>query len=43
MSLLDTNVVSEFRKIRLKTVDRYVPNWAEKVPGSNNSIAPLIH
>jgi toxin FitB len=31
MYLLDTNVISELRKIKLKKADRNVTNWADRV------------
>ena len=33
--LLDTNVVSELRKIRLGKADRYVAQWADSVDASD--------
>lgn len=35
MYLLDTNVLSELRKIRLKTADRRVAKWADSVDAAD--------
>lgn len=35
MYLLDTNVVSELRKIRLGKADRHVANWAESIDAND--------
>ncbi len=35
MYLLDTNVVSELRKIRLGKADRHVATWADSIEASN--------
>ena len=35
MYLLDTNVVSELRKIRLGKADRHVAKWADSLDAAN--------
>jgi predicted nucleic acid-binding protein len=35
MYLLDTNVVSELRKIRIGKADRHVANWADSIEASD--------
>jgi toxin FitB len=35
MYLLDTNVISEFRKIRARKADKNVAKWADKVDAQN--------
>lgn len=41
MFLLDTNVVSELRKIRLGTADRHVARWAESLDTTSLFISAI--
>ena len=42
MYLLDTNVVSELRKVRLGKADGHVADWADSMDASWQSIPQLL-